>query len=251
MLSTYYNGSGNALVIENGELLVFNQSGADPYAPIEQLRSVGRRPGNLSADDLQRLLENGEIVSQSTDEDTDRSLVQVSDGTNTVSAIFSKRQGKGFYPDVAAYRLDRMLGLDMVPVTALRTVDKTDGSLQFLPEKYSDEAQRSESGRGSSARCSLSWQWEAMYVFDVLIYNEGRSLGRMLYDPSQWSLILIEHERAFKSNKGRPAHLKNAPVNVSDGWRVALAELSDEELAAQFSDVLDKRRLKARATRRE
>jgi hypothetical protein len=251
MLNFYYKGSGNALVIEGGELRVFNQSGADPYAPIAQPRSVGWRPFDLSADGLQLLLETGEIVSQTKDEATGRTLVQVSDGTNTVSAIFSKRQGKVFYPDVAAYRLDRLLDLDMVPVTALRTVDKTAGSLQFLPERVGDEAQRSESGLGSSARCDLPWQWEAMYVFDVLIYNEGRSLQRMLYDPSQWSLILIEHEHAFKNAKGRPPHLKNVNIRVSDGWRAALVELSDDELAAQFSDVLDKRRLKALANRRD
>jgi hypothetical protein len=251
MLNFYYKGSGNALVIEGEELLVFNQSGADPYAPLAHPRSVGARPGNLTADELHQLLETGEILSQTEDETLGRSLVQISDGTNTVSAIFSKRQGKGFYPDVAAYRLDRLLELDMVPVTALRTVGQTEGSLQFLPEKTSDEGQRSKSGRGSSARCDLPWQWEAMYVFDVLIYNEGRSVQRMLYDPSQWSLILIEHERAFKSARGRPAHLRKAPVVVTEGWRVALAELSDDVLAAQFSDVLDKRRLKALADRRD
>ncbi len=251
MLNFYYKGSGNALVIEGGELRVFNQSGGDSYAPIAHPRRVGARPGNLSAEELQLLLETGEIVSQTIDEETGRSLVQVSDGVHTVSAIFSERQGKGFYPDVAAYRLDRLLDLDMVPVTAMRSVNDTEGSLQFLPEKFSDEAQRSKSGRHTSARCELPWQWGAMYVFDVLIYNEGRSLERMLYDPSRWSLILIEHERAFKNAKGRPSHLKNAPVNVTDGWRAALAELNDAELAAQFSDVLDKRRLKALATRRD
>jgi len=251
MLNFYYKGSGNALVIEAGELRVFNQSGGDSYAPIAHPRRVGARPGNLSAEELQLLLETGEIVSQTIDEETDRSLVQVSDGVHTVSAIFSERQGKGFYPDVAAYRLDRLLDLDMVPVTTMRSVNDTEGSLQFLPEKFSDEAQRSKSGRRTSARCELPWQWGAMYVFDVLIYNEGRSLERMLYDPSRWSLILIEHERAFKNAKGRPSHLKNAPVSVSDGWRAALAELNDAELAAQLSDVLDKRRLKALATRRD
>jgi len=251
MLNFYYKGSGNALVIDDGELLVFNQSGADPYPPIAHPRRVGARPDNLTADELQLLLETGEIVSESEDQANRRSLVQVSDGTHTVSAIFSKRQGKGFYPDVAAYRLDRLLDLDMVPVTALRKVGNSEGSLQFLPDKTSDEGQRSESGRGSSARCDLPRQWAAMYVFDVLIYNEGRSLQRMLYDRSQWSLILIEHERAFKNARGRPAHLKRAPVEVTDGWRAALAELSDEVLAAQFSDVLDKRRLTALATRRD
>jgi hypothetical protein len=251
MLNFYYKGSGNALVIDGGELLVFNQSGADPYAPITHPRRVGARPGDLTADELQLLLETGEIVSQSEDRANRRSLVEVSDGTLTVSAIFNERQGKGFFPDVAAYRLDRLLDLDMVPVTALRTIGKDEGSLQVLPDNTSDEAWRSDSGRGSSARCDLPRQWAAMYVFDVLIYNEGRSLQRMLYDPSQWSLMLIEHERAFKNAKGRPAHLKRAPVEVSNGWRAALAALSDEVLAAQFSDVLDKRRLKALANRRD
>ena len=251
MLNFYYKGSGNALVIENGELQVFNQSGGDPYAPIAQARRVGARPADLTADELQVLLETGEVLSQSKDKDTGRSLVQVSDGTHTVSAIFSKRQGKGFFPDVAAYRLDRMLDLEMVPVTTLRTVGKDEGSLQFLPERVSNEEERSESGRGSSARCSLPWQWEAMYVFDVLIFNEGRSPERMLYDTSRWSLILVEHERAFKSAKGRPPHLRNAPLNVSDGWRAALSELSDDVLAAQLSDVLDARRLKSLAARRD
>jgi hypothetical protein len=251
MLNTYYRGSGNALIIEGGELLVVNQSGGVPYAPIAHPRSVGARPGDLTADELQLLLENGEIVSQSDDKATGRTLAQVSDGTHTVTAIFNKRQASGFYPDVAAYRLDRLLNLDMVPVTAMRTVGRNEGSLQFLPENSSNERERSQSGRGSSARCALPRQWEAMYVFDVLIYNEGRSTERMLYDPSQWSLMLIEHERAFKAAKGRPAHLKNAPVNISDGWREALAELSDETLASQFSDVLDKRRLSALASRRD
>lgn len=251
MLNFYYKGSGNALVIEDGELQVFNQSGGDPYEPVAQARRVGARPGDLTADGLQLLLESGEIISQTKDRETGRSLVQVGDGTNTISAIFGKRQGKGFYPDVAAYRLDRLLGLDMVPVTTMRTVNNVDGSLQFLPDRISNEEERSKSSRGSSARCSLPWQWEAMYVFDVLIYNEGRSPERMLYDTSRWSLILVEHERAFKNAKGRPSHLKNAPINVSDGWRAALSEMSDDELNAQFSDVLDSRRLKALATRRD
>jgi len=251
MLSTYYNGSGNALVLDGGELLVFNQSGSDPYVPVSHQRKVGWRPGSLSPDELQLLLETGEVVSQTKDRASRRSMVEVSDGTNTVSAIFSKRQGKGFFPNVAAYRLDRLLGLDMVPVTALRTIEKSEGALQFLPDKASTEADRSASGRGTSARCPLPWQWEAMYVFDVLIYNEGRSLQRMLYEPSLWSLMLIEHDKAFKNVNGRPPHLATAPVNVSDGWKAALSRLDDDALAAQLSDVLDSKRLKALGRRRD
>lgn len=251
MLNFYYKGSGNALVMEDGELQVFSQAGDDAYQPILHPRSVGARPGNLSADDLQLLLETGEIVSETKDDDTDRTIVRVSNGVHEVSAIFSERRSKGFYPDVAAYRLDRLIDLDMVPVTALRKVGKKDGSLQFMPDRSSNEAERSASGRGSSAPCPLPTQWEAMYVFDVLIYNEGRSLQRMLYERSTWDLMLVEHDRAFKSAKGRPSHLVAVPIIVTDGWRNALMALSDDVLNQQFTDVLDKRRLRALGTRRD
>ena len=251
MLNFYYKGSGSALVMEGGELRVFDQSGADAYAPMAHPRGVGRQAGSLSADALQRLLETGDIVSKSRDRATGKTIVEVSDDTHTVTAAFNKRRGKGFYPDVAAYRLDRLLGLDMVPVTALREVDGTEGSLQFFPQKSEDEAERSSSGRGGSAPCALPLQWEAMYVFDTLIYNEGRSLQRMRYLPSRWNLILIEHEQAFKAARGRPPHLAAAPMEVSDGWREALAELTDSVLDEQLSDVLDKRRLKFLALRRD
>ena len=251
MLNFYYKGSGNALVMEGSELKVYNQSGSEAYAPIEHPRRVGRRQGNLSADELQTLLETGEIVSENEDGERGRTLVSVSDGAYTVSAIFNKRRGRGFYPDVAAYRLDRLLGLDMVPVTVMRTVGRSEGSLQFLPQRISDEGQRSASGQGGGASCALPLQWEAMYVFDVLIYNEGRSLQRMVYEPSVWNLILIEHERAFKSSKGRPPHLSSASIKVSEGWRKALRALDDTVLAENFSDVLDKKRLKSLGTRRD
>ena len=196
-------------------------------------------------------LETGEIVSENEDGERGRTLVSVSDGAYTVSAIFNKRRGRGFYPDVVAYRLDRLLGLDMVPVTVMRTVGRNEGSLQFLPERTSDEGQRSASGQGAGASCDLPLQWEAMYVFDILIYNEGRSLQRMVYEPSAWNLILIEHERAFKSSKGRPPHLSSASIKVSEGWRKALRALDDIVLEENFADVLDKKRLKSLGTRRD
>ena len=251
MLNFYYKGSGNALVLQDGELLVHNQDGSDPYAPIAHPRRVGARSGDLLPEELQELLETGEIVSATTDEESGRTVVRVTDGTNEVSALFSKRTSKGFYPDVAAYRLDRLIDLDMVPVTVVRAVDGEDGSLQFVPDRSSDEAQRSSSGRGGSAPCALPSQWDAMYVFDTLIHNEGRSLKRMMYEPSDWSLILVEHDRAFKATKSRPPHLKTVELAVTDGWREALAALGDNVLAEELGDVLDRRRLRSLSRRRD
>ncbi|MDJ0793660.1 MAG: metallophosphoesterase [Woeseiaceae bacterium] len=251
MLGFYYKGSGNALVLQDGELLVHNEDGSEPYSPIAHPRQVGARPGKMSPEQLQVLLRNGDIVESTKDEESERTVVRVSDGTHTVSALFARRTGKGFYPDVAAYRIDRLIDLDMVPVSVIRTVNGEDGSLQFVPNRASDEAQRSTSGRGSSAPCALPSQWDAMYVFDTLIHNEGRSLERMMYEPSDWSLILVEHERAFKATRSRPPHLKTVKLEITDGWREALAALGDEVLSENLSDVLDRRRLRSLRQRRD
>lgn len=250
MLNFYYQGSGNALVLEGDSVSVYSQDGGEPVRPQAHPRNVGARATMMSPEDLQRLLEEGDILSAEEDA-AGRTIVKVSDGRNTVSAIFKKRRARGFYPGVAAYRLDRLLELDMVPVTAAREVNGDEGSLQFLTDKYSDEARRSASGRGGGASCALPVQWDAMYVFDVLIYNEGRSMQRMLYDPLTWRLILSEHDLAFTARKGRPRHLKGVSLEISEGWQRGLQELTDEILDLHLGDVLDKRRLKALKARRD
>jgi Calcineurin-like phosphoesterase len=251
ILNFYYKGTGSALVLQGDNISVMNQSGVESSELIQQPRSVGRRPGKLSAEQLAVLLQQGDIIAVDKDSATQRTVVKVSDGNHTVNALFSKRKGRGFYPGVAAYRLDRLLELDMVPVTVMREVNGSSGSLQFLPGNTIDEEQRAATGGGSAAWCSITDQWPAMYVFDVLIYNQGRSQHRMLYDKSSWRLILSEHDRTFSSAKGRPAHLKRASIPVSDGWKNALAGLSDELLQETLGDVLDKRRLRALQSRRD
>ena len=250
MLNFYYKGSGNALVLEGDTVTVVNQTREGPESPIVHPRRVGERPGMMSAEKLQQLLEEGEILSE-LKEPNGKKIVKIGDGSITVSAIFTKRRARGFYPSVAAYRLDRLLDLDLVPVTVVRKVGGTLGSLQFVSEKYTDEARRSASGQGGGSACSLVDQWTAMYVFDVLIYNEGRSLNRMLYDTRSWRLMLSEHDLAFANRKGRPKHLAKVSLEVSKGWKQALQEINDETLAVELTDVLDKRRLKALMVRRD
>lgn len=248
MFGEYYKGSGNALVLEADVVSVINQSGPAATIPGEHPRRVGRRPGDLTPTQLEDLLRHGDVTAVEKSEAV--TWLKISDGEHTVRAVFNKRRGKGFYPEVAAYRMDRLLQLDMMPVTVIREIDGSDGSLQFMPVNRTDEAGRSASGLGGGASCPITDQWAAMAIFDTLIYNEGRSQRRMLYD-SSWRLILAGHDRAFANKKGRPGHLRSAALSVGPGWRRALSSLTDEVLTEQFSDVLNKRRLRALAVRRD
>ncbi len=250
MLSDYYNGSGNALVLAGDSVTVLNQSGGEPLQPADHPRLLGTRPGMMSVEALSKLLSEGEVISERQD-DGGSTIVEVSDGKRTVAGIFTKRASRSFYPDVAAYRLDRLLELNMVPVTVRRKVNGVSGSLQFLASRYIDEAQRSASGRGGGASCQLPDQWTAMYVFDVLIYNEGRSQTRMLYDVTNWSLMLMKHDRAFAAKKGRPRHLREIGLDVDEGWRAGLQKLTDDVLRRNLDDVLTSRHIRSLSTRRD
>ena len=251
MLNERYGGSGNALVIEGDRLAVVNQSSEEVISPLQHPRQVGNRPGGfLSAESTEALLLSGEISNEREDA-KGRTIFTVSDGERSIDAVFTKRAGKETFPDLAAYRLDVLLDLKMVPVTVQRKIGRTEGSLQFLPPKLMGEQERSDSGRGGSAQCPLPEQWSAMYVFDSLIFNEGRTLDRMTYSTDIWKLILMGHDRAFGTGKGRPRHLQDVDLTVDEGWQAALADLTDELIESEFDGVLDKRRRAALAARRD
>jgi hypothetical protein len=251
MLNERYGGSGNALVLEGNRVAVVNQATTEVVAPEPHPRQVGNRPGGfLSADATAALLASGDLANERKDA-AGRNIVTVSDGNRSLDAVFTKRGGRDFYPEVAAYKLDQLLELKMVPVTVQRKVGRSEGSLQFLPPKLSNEQQRSQTNRGGSAQCPLDQQWSAMYVFDTLIFNEGRTFDRMTYSTDVWKLILVGHDKAFTTSKKRPRHLAEVDLAVGQGWRDALAALTDDVIEQEFADVLDKRRRNALAARRD
>jgi hypothetical protein len=251
MLEERYRGSGNALVIEGDRVSVINQASREVLTPQPHPRQVGARPGGfLAVDATEVLLATGEISNERKDV-LGRTIVTVSDGSRQLDAVFEKRSGREFYPELAAYRLDRLLELDMVPATVKRSLGRREGTLQFLPPKLVTEVQRSESGRGGSANCPLPAQWSAMYVFDSLVYNEGRVGERMTYSADDWQLILVGHDRAFGPGKNRPPHLANVDLEIGMGWKNALIALTDDVIEREFADVLDKRRRSALAARRD
>lgn len=251
MLSDYYGGSGHALVLEGESVRVVAEASAESLSPAAHPRQVGAWPdGIATAADLEALLLRGDL-SVPVKDAAGRQVVTVSSGENRVSAIFENGASRNNFPAVAAYRLDRLLELDMVPVAVVRDVDGDSGSLQFLPEGAIDEEQRIATGRGGGAYCHLPDQWGAMYVYDTLIYDEGRTRQRMLYSPDTWQLMLVGNGKAFSTGKGRPRHLEKAPIVIGDAWREALSALDEATLEAELGDVLDAKRRRALLARRD
>lgn len=110
---------------------------------------------------------------------------------------------ESYKSEIAAYELDKLLGLEMVPVTVEKRVQGQLGSAQLWVEncawlkKLKDEPNPD----------ILGWNRQVyrQRVFDNLIANVDRNEGNLLVarDPN-WNLILVDHSRAFTSDTKLP-----------------------------------------------
>jgi hypothetical protein len=84
-----------------------------------------------------------------------------------------------------------------------------------------------------------------MYVFDSLIYNEGRTPERIRYSVDNFQLILVGHDDALSTGRGRPPVLRDVQLDINASWKEALASLDEGRLTDALGDVMDERRIRA------
>lgn len=107
---------------------------------------------------------------------------------------------EGWRYEIAAYRLDKLLGLNMIPPTVEREFQGKKGALSFwAATEYSllkiDE-QKIESPK--SALPQIDKMKYLTRAWDSLVANEDRTQQNVLYT-KDWRTILIDHSRAFRS----------------------------------------------------
>ncbi|HEX9902902.1 MAG TPA: hypothetical protein VGB72_08575 [Acidobacteriota bacterium] len=161
--------------------------------------------------------------------------------------------------EIAAYRIDKLIGLDMVSPTVEREFHGKKGSLQlWVTSKYSllkimeEGIPIPEEARESTNRMKY-----VVRVFDCLIGNDDRTQQNLLYT-QDWRTIVIDHSRSFRSTKeyvqrlvygrngiksaeGRPLLFRRVPrrlvdsLRALDGNKIRLAVgpyLTDQEIEA-------------------
>jgi len=105
----------------------------------------------------------------------------------------------GFYEsyrsEIAAYELDKLIGLGMVPPTVERHIKGEVGAAVLWVENVKNwEVKHPVNGPDARA---WARQWVRLKMFDQLSGNIDRNQGNILYD-SEYHLILIDHSRAFR-----------------------------------------------------
>ena len=100
--------------------------------------------------------------------------------------------------NVAAYRLDRLLDLGMIPPSIERTFDSKKGSFTWwVDDVLMDEGARLKKKIDSPNATRWNEQMWHVRLFDQLIYNVDRNLGNLLID-NDWRIWMIDHSRAFR-----------------------------------------------------
>ena len=234
-----YGGAPAAVVIHGDEVRALYSGSTAEVAAEPQRRAVGIAVQGLADDDIEKLLIEGRVLRR-TPRGNGTELWELESGGTRVAAVFrfGPRRGFAALPDVAAYRLDRLLELDIVPVTVRRENDGRVGSLTLDAATLSTEAQRA-ADPAAEPTCPLRDQWRAMLVFDALAHNDGRSAAEVRYRRSDWSLVLTNNENLFGTAADVPAYLRRENLEVSAYLAERLRTLDEPSLAQSFGDVLD------------
>lgn len=110
---------------------------------------------------------------------------------------YNKGFMESYKAEIAAYKLDRMLGMNMVPPIVARRLYGRDGAAVLWVENTRPWSVE-KPPQGPEPQWSL--QLTRMKMFDLLIANIDRNQGNLIYD-IDWHLILIDHSRAFIGKK--------------------------------------------------
>lgn len=271
MNKAVYKGRPTALVQEQGKQHIFYADGEGVAQPVVSTRSMSKELWGQTDAELENLLRTGDIVSskfigtgvtkpkrlsiQLADK-TEDAVFKYEDSQPGLEARpnFSKRRHNDadrYQYDPAAYHIDRMMDLQMVPVSVIREVDGEEGAVGIWLHDAINERDRLEQEVAFGGHCAQDEQYRLRFIFDVLIYNEDRNLTNILWTKKDFKLRFIDHSLAFRIDEGRPKQYRKIGIRLSDLTAKRLEALTDDRLQQRLSPWLHPRQIEAIGARRD
>ncbi len=153
--------------------------------------------------------------------------------------------------NIAAYKLDRLLGLKMMPVTIQRSIGGRTGSLAW----WVDDVQMMELDRYRKkmpAPDPDAWnrKMNMVRIFNELTYDTDPNLGNLLID-KDWNIWIVDKTRAFRlfPDLRMPKNLEN--VTCDRQVYGALKKLDQATLEKELMPQLTKSEVRAVLARRD
>ena len=156
-----------------------------------------------------------------------------------------RRQGywESYKSEIAAYELDRLLNMRMVPPAVERQIDNETGAAVMWVV-----GMKSVKELGGKVPSGADWgkPIRQMQMFDNLIRNIDRNAGNILIG-RPGDLLLIDHSRAFTTDK----KLQNKMERVDAELWARMQALTRENLTGALGRRLDEDAIAALVTRRD
>ncbi len=152
--------------------------------------------------------------------------------------------------NIAAYRLDRLINLNMVPVSVERKIGRKKAAVTWwVDDVQMMELDRHEKQIQPPAPAAWNDQMFNVRVFNELVYNTDPNLGNLLIT-GDWQIRLIDFTRAFRrwTRLRAPGNLQpKIDRRVYEG----LQGLDQETLTRVMDGVLTKPQIKSILARRD
>jgi hypothetical protein len=151
--------------------------------------------------------------------------------------------------NIAAYRLDRLLDLRIVPVSVQRNFRGRPGAFTWwVDDVLMDEGGRLKKDIKPPDLACWNEQVRVLRVFDQLIANTDRNLGNLLIT-NDWRLWAIDHTRAFRRNP-EPTSFGSL-TQVDRTMLKKMKELTREALKKELGGYLGSPEIGALLSRRD
>ena len=154
---------------------------------------------------------------------------------------------ESYRSEMAAYELDKLLDLGMIPPTVEKRVKSELGAaIMWVSPVRSFKQMGGPPTPPSEHFDSWNRQMAKAKMFDNLINNRDPNLGNWLVDPA-WNLILIDHTRAFAAGKDM-VHKMN---RIEKGLWERMVALEAASLKSALDPYLDGGQIKDILQRRD
>lgn len=263
MLANAYRGKPAALEISGAGLRALyadDAPDAQPAAPGADPRFAGFALPELADARLEQVLAEATVVAienGTVSGEAERDSVLLDYKGQAFRAWFlparsaSAGTSGSWRNELAAYRLDRMLGLHVVPVTIEREVDGRPGALRWRSVDARDGVAIAAKGMPATPWCAFPPQHAVVGAFDWLIGNRARTADSYQHTVADGLVESLEHRLAFGEDGKPTAAQRERPPQLSPELARRIAALDRKQVRAALTKQLKSKQVDALFARRD
>jgi hypothetical protein len=145
--------------------------------------------------------------------------------------------------EIAAYKLNKLIGLNIVPPIVERKINNQTGSLQILIEGYITERDREIRKIQPKSIQEFKNDLDVIKVFETLVYDQCGDIGDTLIQLDNWKIWRVDFSEAFSPSSDI---LPDCRIErCSKILYKNLLDINNNKLEKELDDYLNKREINA------